>query len=95
MNLDCCFRAVKSESVLPLRLFSVAARILSFVKHRLAIVDTMAANPDKMIQSGIFEDLQRKIDEDTAVKDVSRPPSAACSVCADRTTGFARHCPGA
>ena len=90
-----CFRAVKSGLVLPLRLFSVAARILSFVKHRLAIVDTMAANPDKMIQSGIFEDLQRKIDEDTAVKDVSRPPSAASSVCADRPTGFARHCPGA
>jgi len=30
----------------------------------------MAANGDAMIQTGIFEDLQRKIDEDTAVKDV-------------------------
>ena len=29
-----------------------------------------------MVQTGIFEDLQRKIDEDTAIKDVSRrlPP---------------------
>ena len=31
----------------------------------------MAANG--MIQSGIFEDLQRKIDEDTAIKDVGPP----------------------
>ncbi|TKA22559.1 hypothetical protein B0A50_08129 [Salinomyces thailandicus] len=32
----------------------------------------MAANGDAMIQTGIFEDLQRKIDEDTAVKDALR-----------------------
>lgn len=30
----------------------------------------MAANGNGMIQSGIFEDLQRKIDEDTQIKDV-------------------------
>lgn len=30
----------------------------------------MAANGDGMVQTGIFEDLQRKIDEDTAIKDV-------------------------
>lgn len=55
----------------------------------------MAANPDKMIQSGIFEDLQRKIDEDTAVKDVCGLRSAACLLRTNRMTGFARHCPGA
>lgn len=33
--------------------------------------DTMATTNDAMIQTGIFEDLQKKIDEDTAVKDVS------------------------
>lgn len=31
-----------------------------------------AATMEGMIQSGIFEDLQRKIDEDTAIKDVNR-----------------------
>ena len=31
----------------------------------------MAANGSVPIQNNIFEDLQRKIDEDTAVKDVS------------------------
>ena len=30
----------------------------------------MTTNGDAMIQQGIFEDLQRKIDEDTVVKDV-------------------------
>lgn len=30
----------------------------------------MAANGNAVIQPGIFEDLQKKIDEDTAVKDV-------------------------
>lgn len=32
----------------------------------------MAADGDSMIQSGIFEDLQKKIDDDTAVKDLLR-----------------------
>ncbi|KAK5135870.1 hypothetical protein LTR08_004519 [Meristemomyces frigidus] len=32
----------------------------------------MTTNGDAMIQQGIFEDLQRKIDEDTAVKDALR-----------------------
>ncbi|KAI6827934.1 Translin [Hortaea werneckii] len=45
----------------------------------------MAANPDKMIQSGIFEDLQRKIDEDTAVKDALRDIVQALEK-QDRTT---------
>ena len=31
----------------------------------------MAANGSGIIETGIFEDLQRKIDEDTAIKDVS------------------------
>ena len=30
----------------------------------------MASNGNTMMQTGIFEDLQRKIDDDTAVKDV-------------------------
>lgn len=34
----------------------------------------MAANG--MIQHGIFEDLQRKIDEDTAIKDVGSLPTS-------------------
>lgn len=29
------------------------------------------------MQTGIFEDLQRKIDEDTAIKDVRFPPERA------------------
>ncbi|KAI7644243.1 Translin, partial [Hortaea werneckii] len=45
----------------------------------------MAANPDKMIQNGIFEDLQRKIDEDTAVKDALRDIVQALEK-QDRTT---------
>ncbi|KAI6895901.1 Translin, partial [Hortaea werneckii] len=45
----------------------------------------MAANPDKMIQTGIFEDLQRKIDEDTAVKDALRDIVQALEK-QDRTT---------
>ncbi|RMZ10015.1 hypothetical protein D0862_03420 [Hortaea werneckii] len=45
----------------------------------------MAANADKMIQSGIFEDLQRKIDEDTAVKDALRDIVQALEK-QDRTT---------
>ncbi|KAI7479702.1 Translin [Hortaea werneckii] len=45
----------------------------------------MATNPDKMIQSGIFEDLQRKIDEDTAVKDALRDIVQALEK-QDRTT---------
>ncbi|GAB1742160.1 hypothetical protein NU219Hw_g7722t1 [Hortaea werneckii] len=45
----------------------------------------MAANPDKMIQSAIFEDLQRKIDEDTAVKDALRDIVQALEK-QDRTT---------
>jgi len=32
----------------------------------------MAVNSDGMIESGIFESLQRKIDDDSAVKDVRR-----------------------
>jgi len=36
----------------------------------LLIIDSMSATTDDMMQTGIFEDLQRKIDEDTAVKDV-------------------------
>jgi len=34
----------------------------------------MASNGAAMMQTGIFEDLQHKIDEDTAVKDVGRSP---------------------
>ncbi|KAI7531898.1 Translin [Hortaea werneckii] len=45
----------------------------------------MAANTDKMIQTGIFEDLQRKIDEDTAVKDALRDIVQALEK-QDRTT---------
>jgi len=37
----------------------------------LQIIDSMSATTDDMMRTGIFEDLQRKIDEDTAVKDVS------------------------
>ncbi|RMZ31137.1 hypothetical protein D0859_04751 [Hortaea werneckii] len=53
----------------------------------------MAANSNKMIQSGIFEDLQRKIDEDTAVKDVSRPPSAASSALRDIVQALEKQVP--
>jgi len=42
----------------------------------------MAANG--IIGPGIFEDLQKKIDEDTKVKEVSRVPSHRC-----RTSGTA------
>ncbi len=34
--------------------------------------NNMAVNGDGMIESGIFESLQRKIDDDGAVKDVRR-----------------------
>ena len=39
--------------------------------HNIA---TMAGRADGMLQSGIFEDLQRKIDEDTQIKDVCSTP---------------------
>lgn len=35
----------------------------------------MTSNTDGMIQSGIFEDLQKKIDEDTQIKDVHSSPA--------------------
>jgi hypothetical protein len=53
-------------------------------------VDTMAEQGISMVQTGIFEDLQCKIDEDTAIKDVSggsscvHPPNLICGPATSR-----------
>jgi hypothetical protein len=44
-----------------------------------AISSRMASNGDNMAQTDIFEDLQRKIDEDTAIKDACYSTMGACS----------------
>lgn len=36
----------------------------------------MASHEISVVQTGIFQDLQRKIDEDTAIKDVGRRQSS-------------------
>ena len=42
--------------------------------HEISPANMSANGGAGMIQSGIFEDLQRKIDEDSAVKDVRLNP---------------------
>lgn len=47
------------------------------ILHTTTTTSIMAANGDGMIQSGIFEDLQSKIDEDTQIKEVRTISSEA------------------